>query len=224
VVEAVGASGQQFPGVGHVAIAAFGPTDLAAAGDRQGMFTHQQNGGGRHLAVAQQRCADRRKYGIGIELRTLCASHFADQHDLFDPLALAAESSRALGNQGRVAVAGTGFQILRIQISSGDDDEVLEPAGNKQLTIHQRTEIAGAVPGGGRAGQSSAKRRAIVLPPITRRRARTRDPDLADFSLSAADPAHTVDDRDASGGVGRATAHQMHCIRVRRRWRQLPRG
>src|SRR5262245_21573448 len=71
----------------------------------------------------------------------------------------------------RMGVARSGLEILRIEVASADDDDVLEAAADIQLAVDQRAEIAGAKIGTvSLAGEGTeGLRRRLRLAPISQR-------------------------------------------------------
>ena len=49
-----------------------------------------------------------------------------------------------VGAQGRMAAAGSGLDVLGIDVASAEDDDVLEPSGDEELAAPKHAEIAGA--------------------------------------------------------------------------------
>src|SRR5438067_529928 len=75
------------------------------------------------------------------------AFNLLDDDEAFTALHLDGESSPRAGPQPRVACLNRALDVLRIDVPAVDDNELLESAGNVQLSVLQQTEIPGAAIG-----------------------------------------------------------------------------
>lgn len=110
-----------------------------------------------------------------------------------------------------MAALGRPLDILRVDIPTPQDDQVLEPARDEELAVAQEAEVPGpeertpVVTGQARAHGLAGLLR---TPPVALRDARPRDPDLADAALGAGALRHGIDDRDEMALGGTATADE----------------
>src|SRR4029079_17675221 len=100
----------------------------------------------------------------------------------------------------------------RVQVATADDDEVLDAAGDDELAVDERAEVAraqpGAVVGLRRDRGAESLGRGIRPVPVALRDARSAHEDLADGARLGAPARLRVDDRDLVAGRRRPAAAQ----------------
>ncbi len=105
-------------------------------------------------------------------------------HDDQTLLAVGVDGERgaAIDAQGRMALLDGPLDVLRIMVAAANDDQVLQPAGDVELTVVQIAQVAGAHEGPVAVGQVRLERvlRFLGAVPIALRHAGALDPDLAD--------------------------------------------
>ena len=103
------------------------------------------------------------------------------------------------------------FDVMGVMVHSGDDDEILQAAGDMQRAVLQETEIACAQERAGfraigKAGFECGVR-FFRPPPVAEPDAGAGYPDLADLIGRATAPGFGVDDPQICSGPGHAAAH-----------------
>src|SRR5258706_1919086 len=90
------------------------------------------------------------------------------------------------------------FDILRIDVAPGDNDQIFNPPGDEQLSLVEKTEIACAQVGTAAIRKLRLKRLCSLFRsvPVATRYARTCNPDLAHLPGSAAQVRLRIDNGD----------------------------
>ena len=65
----------------------------------------------------------------------LATFDLVDQHQPLAPVDLDGERRGLARPQPRMALAGSGLDVLRIMIQPANDDQILEPAGDEQFAV-----------------------------------------------------------------------------------------
>src|SRR5205085_10053626 len=101
--------------------------------------------------------------------------------------------------RGWMALFYSQFDILWIVVTSSNEDQVFDATSHEQLTILQKSQVAGAQkrPFSG-TSQARPERllRLLSALPVTLRDARPGDPDLAYFDREALDARYLIGDHD----------------------------
>src|SRR5688572_3201489 len=100
---------------------------------------------------------------------------------------------------GPVPAFGSPFEVLRKMLRAADDEQVLDAAGDVQLSVAQRTEIAGSQPAAV-AGVEEHLRRFERPVPVTTRDARPAHLNLSRLVTGSRCLRQRIDDPDAGAG------------------------
>src|SRR5262249_11188325 len=122
--------------------------NLATGGFRDGAGADEHDGVERNFMLVYDRLADAADDLVDLEVAAMDAFHFLYQHDLFfGVFGQHREHSPAVPPQRRMAVVDRILDILRIVVDAAHDDDILDAAGDEQLSsfVHE-TEIASAEP------------------------------------------------------------------------------
>src|SRR5437867_5676397 len=113
--------------------------------------------------------------------------------------------------QGWMALFYRQFDILGILVVSSNEDQVFDATSHEQLTILQKSQVAGAQKrplSGSSQVRPDRLLRLLSLLPVTLRDARTGDPDLAYFVRWTWDARFWINDHDFQTRRCMATAHK----------------
>src|SRR5262249_44537727 len=159
---------------GQLARQEFAPTfealHLAAGGFGQSSSLDEGQAREPYLMLAEQPGTD--FLGQGIEVERSRPQDFLDNHELLLPLLFDGESRAAVGHEGGMDCGQALLDIVGIDIASLEDDEVLEPAGNIQVALVEKTEVAGAEIGPLESARAQERGSALRAPALPRSRAR----------------------------------------------------
>ena len=207
-------------------LAAGMPLDLPAGGLRNAVRSDEHDRLDGHLVFAGERGADRLEGGVDRPSLPSAPLQFRDHHHAFAPLDVHGECRhRTRPHEVARRLDGV-LDVLGIVVASADDDQVLEPARDEELSVVEEPEVARpevrtvvgsplghAVSGGrlGRLHQHGAKRLAggVRAVPVPLRDARTAHPDLADPARSQRLARLGIDDEHVLAVEFAAAAHEQ---------------
>ena len=119
------------------------PLNFAARGFRYASRLQQDDGVHGHFVSFDHRLRDGRRDFVG-RRRTFRPFKFGDVDQPLFSIRFHRERRPAAIPEGRVARLGRLLDVLRIQVTAAEDDEVLDPAGHVQLPVVHEAEIARA--------------------------------------------------------------------------------
>src|SRR5206468_2986811 len=125
-------------------------------------------------------------------------------------LALHFESRAATRTNGGIAFLDDLLDILRVDLATANDDDVLQATGDEQLSIVKKSEVAGPEKWAVAIVGTCTERllRVVGLAPVSSGDARTRHPYLADDIGRARLPGLRVGDDHARGSARPAGRHE----------------
>ncbi len=169
--------------------------DLAARGLGQGARGEQHHLVDRGLVLRGHGGADRRRHLLRVRPRA--ADHLVGHHQALLAGDLDPEGGAGARPQPRVAERHRVLHVLGVEVAPPEDDEVLDPAGDEQLTAVEETQVAGAQVrprAGGGPGLEGGGR--LLRPaPVAAGDAGPGDPDLAHPARAQAPAVGGIDDR-----------------------------
>ncbi len=145
------------------------------------------------------------------------ARDLLDDHELFLLIVLDRERDATTGTERRVQRLDRALQILRVVVSTADDDQILVTAGDEQLAVAKEAEISRAeVTPVWLAFDLRVERLPGLLaaPPVPLGDARSGDPDLADASGRTRTSGAGIDDPHALSSDGRTGADERRAVRL----------
>ena len=178
-------------------VAAGAALDLAARGLGNRPESHQYDSVGRQFVFRRHTAAHLVDHVGPVFLATPLGLRHNDQ-----PLVIARVDGKRTDRtrlQTVVRLFHRAFDVLGIAIHTPHDDQILEPAGNEQLAVAQKAQIARSeveLPLG-RVGQLSVERllRVIVLAPIPLTHAWAANPNLTHLVFGELDAGFRLDDQ-----------------------------
>src|SRR5438270_5980919 len=114
--------------------------DLSAGSLRQAACFYQNDSESLELVVFENGFPDR--FNDFIKVAFKLALDLANDDHSFVPIPFQTECCASIPTQGRMRFFDTFFDVLRIVISSSNDNAVFQSSGNKQFTAINKTEIA----------------------------------------------------------------------------------
>ena len=177
-----------------------GRTLQFAAGRQRHRLRIQQDDDGRiFLRLPQHRFADRMGERFGTLALQNGAAELRRHPNAFPPV----HFDRKGGNPPAADQFDIGFDrlldIRRIDVLPANDQEILEPAGDDQRAVPDKTNVSGTQPAHAVALDEGFVRRLGVIP-VSERNTGTGDPDLADFV--GLRRARSIGAHDARGMIG----------------------
>ena len=140
---------------------------------------------------------------------------FSDKRDALFAVPLNGERGTTAGSHDGMGVFGRGFEILRIVLHSADDQDVLDPARDKQPPVDDAAQVTGAqVRAVVRIGRERVEhRRAFTrLVPVPACHAAAGDPDFTDGFVPQNNPCRRVDNPDGAAAVDDASADERTAV------------
>ena len=133
-----------------------------------------------------------------------------EQCDASSPSVSIATAAQPPGRIDGCALSAVVLEVVRIVLQTADDDDVLEPAGDEELSVAQQSQVAGAEERAFAVRQAGAERLARFLrpPPIAGRHAASRNQisPTAPSSLCSRLTGSTIRTRMSSTGDPRRRA------------------
>ena len=114
--------------------------NFAAGCTRKGTRSYEHDGTDRHLKLFRDCLTDRRENGVGIQWLSV-ATCLSDHDQTLTGGGWHPEGDRSVGRKGVVTGSHRSFDVLRIQISAAEDDQVLNASGDIELTATDKSQV-----------------------------------------------------------------------------------